>query len=83
MSEEKIYDVVIIGAGPAGMTAAVYTSRANLSTLMLERGIPGGQMANTEDVENYPGYESILGPIYQIKCSSMRRNLVLNMHTVM
>ena len=62
MSEEKIYDVVIIGAGPAGMTVAVYTSRANLSTLMLERGIPGGQMANTEDVENYPGYESILGP---------------------
>lgn len=40
MSEEKIYDVIIIGAGPAGMTAAVYTSRANLSTLMLERGIP-------------------------------------------
>jgi thioredoxin reductase (NADPH) len=44
------------------MTAAVYTSRANLSTLMIERGIPGGQMANTEEVENYPGYESILGP---------------------
>ncbi|WP_050616396.1 thioredoxin-disulfide reductase [Bacillus testis] len=62
MSEEKIYDVVIIGAGPAGMTAAVYTSRANLSTLMIERGVPGGQMANTEEVENYPGYESILGP---------------------
>lgn len=84
MSEEKIYDVVIIGVTPAGMTAAVYTSRANLSTLMLERGIPGGQMANTEDVENYPGYESILwDQTYQIKCSSMRRNLVLNMHTVM
>lgn len=62
MAEDKIYDVVIIGAGPAGMTAAVYASRANLSALMLERGIPGGQMANTEDVENYPGYESILGP---------------------
>lgn len=62
MSEEKVYDVIILGAGPAGMTAAVYTSRANLSTLMVERGIPGGQMANTEDVENYPGYESILGP---------------------
>ncbi|MEK4758913.1 thioredoxin-disulfide reductase [Viridibacillus sp. FSL E2-0187] len=62
MSEEKIYDVVIIGAGPAGMTAAVYTSRGNLSTLMLERGIPGGQMANTEEVENYPGFDSILGP---------------------
>lgn len=62
MSQENTYDVIIIGAGPAGMTAAVYTSRANLSTLMLERGVPGGQMANTEEVENYPGYEHILGP---------------------
>lgn len=62
MTEEKIYDVLIIGAGPAGMTAAVYTSRANLSTLMVERGIPGGQMANTEEVENYPGFGHILGP---------------------
>jgi thioredoxin reductase (NADPH) len=62
MGEEQIYDVIIAGAGPAGMTAAVYTSRANLSTLMLERGMPGGQMANTEDVENYPGYDHILGP---------------------
>lgn len=58
----NIYDVIIIGAGPAGMTAAVYTSRANLSTLMLERGIPGGQMANTEEIENYPGFDHILGP---------------------
>jgi thioredoxin reductase (NADPH) len=62
MTVERIYDVIIAGAGPAGMTAAVYTSRANLDTLMLERGIPGGQMANTEDVENYPGYDHILGP---------------------
>ncbi len=62
MSEEQIYDVIIAGAGPAGMTAAVYTSRANLSTLMLERGVPGGQMANTEEVENYPGFDTILGP---------------------
>jgi len=59
---EKIYDVIIIGAGPAGMTAAVYTSRANLTTLMIERGIPGGQMANTEEIENYPGFDHILGP---------------------
>ncbi|WP_152655205.1 thioredoxin-disulfide reductase [Oceanobacillus sp. CFH 90083] len=62
MSEEKVYDVIIAGAGPAGMTAAVYASRANLDTLMLERGIPGGQMANTEEVENYPGFDHILGP---------------------
>ncbi|MBA4537570.1 thioredoxin-disulfide reductase [Bacillus aquiflavi] len=61
-AEVKIYDVIIAGAGPAGMTAAVYTSRANLSTLMIERGVPGGQMANTEEVENYPGYDHILGP---------------------
>lgn len=62
MTTEKIYDVIIIGAGPAGLTAAVYTSRGNLSTLMLERGMPGGQMANTEDIENYPGFEHVLGP---------------------
>lgn len=62
MSEDRIFDVIIAGAGPAGMTAAVYASRASLDTLMIERGIPGGQMANTEDVENYPGYEHILGP---------------------
>jgi thioredoxin reductase (NADPH) len=61
-TEELIYDVIIVGAGPAGLTAAVYASRADLETLMIERGIPGGQMANTEDVENYPGYEHILGP---------------------
>lgn len=61
MSENRLYDVIIVGAGPAGMTAAVYASRANLDTLMIERGVPGGQMADTEDVENFPGFESILG----------------------
>lgn len=62
MGSEKIYDVIIAGAGPAGMTAAVYTSRAKMHTLMIEKGLPGGQMTKTEDIENYPGYESILGP---------------------
>ncbi|MCR8928829.1 thioredoxin-disulfide reductase [Priestia megaterium] len=62
MEDKKIYDVIIVGAGPAGMTAAVYTSRANLSTVLIERGIPGGQMANTQDVENYPGFDHVLGP---------------------
>ena len=62
MTEEKMYDVAILGAGPAGMTAAVYTSRANLSTIMIERGVPGGQMVNTNEVENYPGFASVLGP---------------------
>ncbi len=45
---EKIYDVVIIGAGPGGMTAALYASRSNLKTLILERGVPGGELINTE-----------------------------------
>ncbi|AZV59408.1 thioredoxin-disulfide reductase [Peribacillus frigoritolerans] len=62
MKNQETYDVIIVGAGPAGMTAAVYTSRANLNTLLIERGIPGGQMANTQDVENYPGFDHILGP---------------------
>ncbi|KRL02915.1 thioredoxin-disulfide reductase [Liquorilactobacillus capillatus] len=58
----KEYDVIIIGAGPGGMTAALYASRANLAVLMLDRGIYGGQMNNTAEVENYPGFKSILGP---------------------
>src|SRR5699024_7956284 len=58
----KKYDVIVIGAGPGGMTAALYASRANLSVLMLDRGIYGGQMNNTAAVENYPGFKSILGP---------------------
>lgn len=58
----KEYDVIVIGAGPGGMTAALYASRANLSVLMLDRGIYGGQMNNTAEVENYPGFKSILGP---------------------
>ena len=59
---KKEYDVVIIGAGPAGMTSALYASRANLSVVMLDRGIYGGQMNNTAAIENYPGFKSILGP---------------------
>lgn len=56
------YDTIILGAGPGGMTAATYASRANLSVLMIDRGIYGGQMNNTAEVENYPGFSSILGP---------------------
>ncbi|MDF7636672.1 thioredoxin-disulfide reductase [Leuconostocaceae bacterium ESL0958] len=62
MTDRKQYDVLIIGAGPAGMTAATYASRAELSTAMLDQGIYGGQMNNTADVENYPGYQNIQGP---------------------
>lgn len=58
----KSYDVIVIGAGPGGMTGALYASRANLSVLMLDRGIYGGQMNNTAAIENYPGFKSVLGP---------------------
>lgn len=57
-----MYDTIIIGAGPAGMTAALYAARSNLKVALLERGIPGGQMNNTDDIENYPGYANISGP---------------------
>ena len=65
--EEKVKerinaDVVIIGAGPAGMSAALYASRANLKTIMIEKGAPGGELINTAEVENYPGYKNIGGP---------------------
>lgn len=74
------YDVAIIGAGPAGMTAAVYASRANLSTVMIERGMPGGQMANTEEVENFPGFEMITGPDLSTKMFEHAKNSVLNIN---
>lgn len=52
-----MYDVIIIGGGPAGLTAGLYTSRARLKSLLIEKGFPGGQVMTTEWVENYPGFE--------------------------
>lgn len=56
------YDVVIIGAGPGGMSAAVYASRSGLKTLMLDRDAPGGKLMKTAEVENYLGFKHITGP---------------------
>lgn len=62
MANEKIYDLIIIGGGPAGLTAGIYATRGKLDTLLLDRLNPGGLVASTEWVENYPGFpEGIVG----------------------
>jgi thioredoxin reductase (NADPH) len=61
MSKDEIYDVIIIGGGPAGLTAGMYAMRAALKTVLIERGVFGGQVAITKEVENYPGIMEIGG----------------------
>ncbi len=83
MSNEKKtkFDVVIIGAGPSGYTAGIYCSRAGYDTLILSGILPGGQLVNTTEVENYPGFENaIMGPDLMIdmrkQCQKMGTTIV-------
>ncbi|MFI5208060.1 MAG: thioredoxin-disulfide reductase [Gemmatimonadales bacterium] len=57
----KSYDIIIVGAGPAGLTAALYAGRSMLKCVIIERGAPGGELLNTELIEDYPGFASITG----------------------
>jgi len=61
MSKDELYDVIILGGGPAGLTAGIYAMRAALKTVLIEKGLPGGQVAITKEVENYPGFIEIGG----------------------
>jgi DNA-binding transcriptional ArsR family regulator len=61
MAENEHYDLIILGGGPAGLTAGIYAMRAALKTVLIERGVPGGQVAITKEVENYPGFIEIGG----------------------
>jgi len=68
MTNQDVWDVLIIGGGGSGMTAALYASRANLKTGLFEKLVPGGQIAVTDMVENYPGFpEGVLGPDIAMK----------------
>ncbi len=62
-TNDQYVNVAIIGGGPAGLAAAIYTGRAQLNTVVIEKGLPGGQIAQTQEVENYPGFdETVSGP---------------------
>jgi thioredoxin reductase (NADPH) len=70
------YDVIIIGAGPAGYTAGIYCSRARCDTLILSGILPGGQLVNTTEVENYPGFEEgIMGPDLMISMRNQTKRM--------
>lgn len=59
--QEKIFDLLVLGAGPAGLTASIYASRSRLSVLVIEQMLSGGQIATTEKIENYPGFPEGVG----------------------
>lgn len=69
MSEavQNVHDLLIVGSGPAGLTAAIYASRAKLDTVLIDKGMPGGQVLNTYEVDNYPGIPDTTGPELAMK----------------
>jgi thioredoxin reductase (NADPH) len=69
MSGNEIYDLIIVGGGPGGLTAGIYAMRAALKTALIEMGLPGGQMNNSDSVENWPGDEFITGADLALKFS--------------
>jgi thioredoxin reductase (NADPH) len=80
MAEIKNYDVVIVGAGPAGMTAALYAARALVKTVVLERGEPGGELLNTEYLENFISYPKVLGRELAVKFAEHAKHAGAEFH---
>ncbi len=74
------YDVVIVGGGPAGLTAGLYSIRAKLATLLIEREWPGGQMLRTDRIEDYPGFESVAGAELSARMEKQARKMGLQIH---
>ena len=76
MSEQ--FDVIIVGGGPAGLAAGLYAARMNLNAVLLERGPVGGQLLNTELIEDYPGFESVLGADLAVRMGDHARKFGLD-----
>ena len=70
----QLYDVIIIGGGPGGLTAGIYAKRAAMHAVLIEKGVPGGQIINSDEVENYPGFEQISGAELGMKLSQHAAN---------
>lgn len=62
MEEKKVYDLIIVGGGPCGLSASIYAGRSNMNALLIEEYACGGQILNTYEIKNYPGFENISGP---------------------
>ena len=75
---KELFDVIIVGGGPAGLAAGLYAARMNLRTVLVDRGPLGGQLHNTELIEDYPGIESILGPELASKMADHARTFGLD-----
>ncbi|WP_342252113.1 NAD(P)/FAD-dependent oxidoreductase [Spiroplasma endosymbiont of Amphibalanus improvisus] len=75
MIDNKVYDILIIGSGPGGLTAAIYAKRAEADIAILEKSAPGGKVVKTSTVENYPGVENIEGPDLAMNMFMQTQNL--------
>jgi thioredoxin reductase (NADPH) len=73
MSQDQLYDLIIVGGGPGGLSAGIYAMRAALKTVLIEKGVPGGQINLSDEVENYPGFEHISGAELSMKFAEHAR----------